>query len=198
MHCDWPFEQPKSFLVLTSACVLDGKLITSVYHEEGELGWQFYPVEGPAKEEAVTIELQEIVEVDQSVLDLSALPIGWMAIRSNNDRTWITKEIDAILIDWTRISSSKQFFTSVLRQCNSPKWHGKNLNALRDSWVTGEINPTGPPYTFTFRDSQRMSPDMAEFRDAVLEIARESVRENGGRIRNAEQVVPPKSDRAGG
>ncbi|MBD5779657.1 barstar family protein [Pelagicoccus sp. NFK12] len=53
-----------------------------------------------------------------------------------------------IEIDWNQISTVDEFYDTVLPQSEAPSWHGRNLNALNDSWVTGGINRGGPPYNF--------------------------------------------------
>lgn len=98
--------------------------------------------------------------------------------------TWYAKELTEapcpITVDWSRIASPSELWESLLHQSGAPEWHGRNLNALRDSWVRGDINRSGPPYAFRFLNRGQAQPALAELADAVLEIARESVREQGG------------------
>ena len=182
--------------------MLEGKLITHVFHDENDHGWQFLSAEGASGERAMLVALEEVVKVDPTVLEVADLAPGWMATRTKANRTWTKKETygDApeIVIDWTLIESIEQFFDSILLQSSAPNWHGRNLNALRDSWITGGINPHGPPYRFRFIVGPALPTGLASFREAVEEAATESIDENGGTNKKAEQVVPPKSDRAGG
>ncbi len=83
-------------------------------------------------------------------------------------------------IDWAAIHSPSDFFDVVLRQMQAPEWHGRNLDALNDSWVTGDICPTGPPFRFRFRSSPPADVELASFAATVREIAEASVHENGG------------------
>lgn len=85
-----------------------------------------------------------------------------------------------IVIEWSEIQCEDDFYTSVFKQCESPTWHARNLDALADSWVTASINGINPPYTFVFLDTATASPSLFTFLNAVKEIAEESIRENGG------------------
>lgn len=77
----------------------------------------------------------------------------------------------------------EDFFGKVLPQCGSPSWHGRNLDSLNDSWVTGGIDALGPPYDFQFSGMLEASDDLSLFREKICDIARRSVEENGGRFK---------------
>ena len=85
-----------------------------------------------------------------------------------------------INVDWSTITSVTELWVVLCREAQEPEWHGRNLNALRDSWITGGINPTGPPYVFSFINCGRINPDINEIAIAVMEIASDSVQANGG------------------
>jgi hypothetical protein len=85
-----------------------------------------------------------------------------------------------ITLDWSSISSLPELWDVLLKESNAPTWHGHNLNALRDSWVTGDINPTGPPYAFHFLNSDLISPALVDVAPSVMQIAHTSVQEHGG------------------
>lgn len=87
-----------------------------------------------------------------------------------------------VIIDWGICSCETTFYDVVLPQCGSPAWHGRNLNALADSWITGGIDTGGQPYGFYFLNGDKITPELIEFRDAVERIAWESVGENGGHL----------------
>jgi len=85
-----------------------------------------------------------------------------------------------ISVDWSHINSKSELWEILCRQAQEPDWHGRNLDALNDSWVTGGINLTGPPYEFEFLNCSKINLSIRELAAAVMEIARDSVRENGG------------------
>ncbi|SKA98534.1 Barstar (barnase inhibitor) [Prosthecobacter debontii] len=170
----------------------NGAAITRAYHDEDDHGWQFCSEHITHPKDAMLVSLQEIVNIDQSVTEIADLPPGWMAQRERIGSAWhrILQYADAtqVIIDWSLITSEEAFYDSVLSQCGSPTWHGRNLDALADSWITGGIDSGGPQYAFGFFASESTLPDLIAFRDSVLKIAEESIDENGGRyIQQSEQ-----------
>ncbi len=87
-----------------------------------------------------------------------------------------------ILIDWSLIQDQERFYADVLAQADAPSWHGHNLNAMHDSWVTGGICSSGPPFHFVFRHFKDITADLKEFAEAICEIARDSAKETGGKL----------------
>jgi RNAse (barnase) inhibitor barstar len=85
-----------------------------------------------------------------------------------------------ILIDWATIGSREEFYDRVLPQMDAPSWHGRTLDALQDSWVTGGICPSGPPFAVDFKRTTSSTPDLCDFASEVEEIARASVQRHGG------------------
>lgn len=85
-----------------------------------------------------------------------------------------------IIIDWTAIMDEDGFYASVLPQTDAPSWHGHNLDAIQDSWITGNICPSGPPFDFAIRGLSKA--DLRDFSHTVLEIVEESVKTHGGQI----------------
>ncbi len=92
-----------------------------------------------------------------------------------------------ILIDWLNICSKDEFYNLVLPQCEAPSWHGRNLDALNDSWVAGDINGVKLPYSFWFINGLQINSQLLDFRAAVEEIAVNSIEENGGQIHRVEE-----------
>lgn len=183
----WPFDQPANCATITSDLVMKaGMPITHVYHDEGDDGWQFHPGEGVAMEHAMVVGLGTIVRRDPSLLQVADLPPGWMAWREGPDAPWQRKlqyeDAPRITLDWAQVRSIEDFHDVVLPQCGSPAWHGRNLDALSDSWITGGIDTNGPPYAFDFQNVDQIRPELSAFAEEVMSIARESIDENGGRF----------------
>jgi hypothetical protein len=84
------------------------------------------------------------------------------------------------MIDWFSINTVEEFWDFICLEGKEPTWHGRNLAALNDSWVTGNINQTGPPYEFCFLNCASINESIQDFAKAVMEIARDLVHENGG------------------
>ncbi len=88
----------------------------------------------------------------------------------------------SIQIDWTTIQTEDQLWREIIFKSGHPSWHGRNMNALADGWVTGGLSPDGPPYEFVFDNCNRIHETMLDLATAVMEIAEDSVLENGGSI----------------
>jgi hypothetical protein len=87
-----------------------------------------------------------------------------------------------IAIDWSQVSTADSFYDLVFAQTGAPGWHGRNLAALSDSWVTGAICESGPPFDFVFLKVEQAVPGLRELIEVIHGIARDSVAENGGSI----------------
>jgi RNAse (barnase) inhibitor barstar len=194
----WPFDQPPNCAVITTTHVIrEGCEVTYVYHDEDDHGWQFHHCSQPSMKDAMIVSLQNVLAKDSSLLEVADLPPGWMATRPSRSSPWERKlqhaDTPVVEIDWPSIQSQDAFFDLVADLCGFPSWHGRNLDALADSWVTGGIDSKGPPYVFNFAGGSTVSPELTEFRDAVQQIARESVDENGGRFRLLESEIGESS-----
>lgn len=56
-----------------------------------------------------------------------------------------------IVLDGQDWLTEADFIEAVLAAVNAPSWHGRNYNALHDSFVTGSINGIDPPYDFVIQ-----------------------------------------------
>ncbi len=195
----WPFDQPENCATITTSHVMrHGATITRAYHDEIDHGWQFYSEHVTQTKDAMIVALREIVAIDPTITEIADLLPGWMAKREAVGSFWQRdlQYADAaiVLVDWSYVLCESDFYVIVLPQCGSPGWHGRNLDALADSWITGGIDQMGPPYAFGFFNIESTPPDMLGFRDAILEIAQDSIDENGGRF--IPQTQPADTDPA--
>lgn len=63
--------------------------------------------------------------------------------------------------------------------CLGTSWHGRNLNALGDSIVTGDVNGIEPPYTIVNKNINSCSSNsLKEFQLKVFEIFNEAKQED--------------------
>lgn len=67
-----------------------------------------------------------------------------------------------IALDGREWQTEAEFIEAVLASVDAPSWHGRNYNALRDSFVTGSINGIEAPYDFTIRMPPDPSPEVAD------------------------------------
>lgn len=88
----------------------------------------------------------------------------------------------AVVIDWAEITSKETFYDYIFKATNAPSWHGRNLDAINDTWLAAGILDWGPPFHFTIKNQKLVAGDLSAFASVIREIAEESVRENGGSI----------------
>lgn len=67
-----------------------------------------------------------------------------------------------IILDGRDWQTEAQFIEAVLTAVDAPYWHGRNYNALRDSFVTGDINGIDPPYDFVIKSPSQPSPELSD------------------------------------
>jgi hypothetical protein len=92
---DWPFADPKNVAVYTVKSIWKlGKPILYVYHDEDDGAWQFHTDRVPNEEDSSVISLKRIVELDESIKELSDLPIGWCAWRASKKHPWQRKKMN--------------------------------------------------------------------------------------------------------
>ncbi len=85
----WPFDQPPNCAVITlRSIVFDGASILRVVHDEDDHGWQFLDGDDVDMADAAVVLLKEIVQCDQTVLEIADLPPGWFAWRVSPNSAW--------------------------------------------------------------------------------------------------------------
>lgn len=85
-----------------------------------------------------------------------------------------------IIVDWKQIETEGDFYDIFLPQVKAPEWHGRNLDALTDSLVTGAINSIEPPYTIHSINTGFAPKKISGFQLKVLTTFNEGVAENRG------------------
>lgn len=85
----WMFtDEPNVMVMTTKNIVSNKKPILSVWHDADDGMWQFLDGTDVNEEDAMLISLEEIVSIDDSVKEVSDLPLGWVAWREKNSSTW--------------------------------------------------------------------------------------------------------------
>ncbi len=79
-----------------------------------------------------------------------------------------------IFKNWKELKPEKEFYASFLPQVSAPVWHGRNLDALGDSIVTGDVNGIEPPYTIRSINELDVTKSLEEFKIKVLAVFKEA------------------------
>jgi hypothetical protein len=86
---DWPFDDPPDTEVIALDRVLDGgSAVLVVARDEDEPAWQFLDGEHVFEEDACVVLLGEIVQLDPSLMEVAALPVGSHAWRVSASAPW--------------------------------------------------------------------------------------------------------------
>lgn len=93
MDKEWPFEDPKNVIAITTKQVIEkGYPILYVSHDADDGCWQFHTGNTTSENDALVVALETIVKLDPSIKFLATLPYGWVAIRENKDDPWTRQE----------------------------------------------------------------------------------------------------------
>ena len=86
----WPFADPPNVAVFTVRRVLDGSSwIAYVFHDAEDGAWQFHGHDTTNDiGEAKIVALEEIVNMDPTVVELADLPPSWRAWRVSPNVGW--------------------------------------------------------------------------------------------------------------
>lgn len=74
--------------VFTTLPILNGAPILYVFHHEEDGAWEFYGEEDVDDDERKVVALEEIVNMDSSLLKVCDLPLGYCARRKAKDAEW--------------------------------------------------------------------------------------------------------------
>jgi hypothetical protein len=67
-----------------------------------------------------------------------------------------------IVLDGRDWLTEADLIEAVVAAVDGPPWHGRNYNALRDSFVAGSVNGLAPPYHFIIQPPSAPTPEVAE------------------------------------
>jgi len=65
--------------------------------------------------------------------------------------------------------SSDDLYRAFFHAVQAPAWHGKNLNAIRDSIASGQINKIEVPYRLVFTNYASLSGELKQVTDFFIE-----------------------------
>ena len=82
-----------------------------------------------------------------------------------------------ILVNWKEIETEELFYDQFLPQVSAPEWHSRNLDALADSIITGDINGIEPPYIIKSINTNKAPKSLKEFQNKVLNVFIEATME---------------------
>jgi hypothetical protein len=85
----WVFRDNPNVMVMTTKDVVYNKReILSVWHDSDDGMWQFLDGPDVNEEVAMLVSLEEMVNIDESIVDIADLPLGWVAWREQKGLAW--------------------------------------------------------------------------------------------------------------
>jgi len=90
---NWVFKENRNVMVISTKSIIERKCpILSVWHDADDGMWQFLDSSDVDEGDAVLISLEEIVNLDISISEISDLPLGWVAWRREKGDVWKKQE----------------------------------------------------------------------------------------------------------
>ena len=80
-------EAPQTAVFTTKFVILNNSPILYVSHDK-DGDWQFHGAEEATTEDAAIVRLDEMIAIDNSVLEVSDLPLGAYAVRKSANDPW--------------------------------------------------------------------------------------------------------------
>jgi hypothetical protein len=88
------FQKPARAVVITQWVVVNkGLPILAVFHSAGDEEWMFFADVNPTVDVQVSVTLEDLLKLDESLKELSDLPAGWKATREQKGTSWNRQKI---------------------------------------------------------------------------------------------------------
>lgn len=87
------FSDSLNTAVFTTKFVIrDKQTITTIFHDYEDGAWQFFSDDHFKNYEdvAMVVSLEEIIELDKTILEIADLPLGYVAVRKSLKGRWTT------------------------------------------------------------------------------------------------------------
>lgn len=85
-------EENKNKSVITTKYVVNNNsIIVSVFYDE-DGDWQFLGEEEVGEEDAIVVSIQEMIDIDKSLVNLPDLKEGESAYRKNKESIWLIRK----------------------------------------------------------------------------------------------------------
>lgn len=78
--------------------------------------------------------------------------------------------VKELFMDASQWKTTDDLYLSFFEAVKAPAWHGKNLDAVRESIRAGQINGTEVPYCLVLKNYDHLSESLKEKTDAFIEV----------------------------
>ena len=84
-------ENKNKSAITTKYVVNNNAIIVSVFYDE-DGDWQFFGKEEVSEEDAIVVSIQEMIDIDKSLVNLPDLKEGESAYRKNKESIWLIRK----------------------------------------------------------------------------------------------------------
>lgn len=84
-------ENKNKSAITTKYVVNNNSIIVSVFYDE-DGDWQFLGDEEVSEEDAIVVSIQEMIDIDKSLVNLPDLKEGESAYRKNKESIWLIRK----------------------------------------------------------------------------------------------------------
>lgn len=84
-------ENKNKSAITTKYVVNNNSIIVSVFYDE-DGDWQFLGEEEVSEEDAIVVSIQEMIDIDKSLVNLPDLKEGESAYRENKESIWLIRK----------------------------------------------------------------------------------------------------------
>ena len=84
-------ENKNKSAITTKYVVNNNSIIVSVFYDE-DGDWQFLGEEEVSEEDTIVVSIQEMIDIDKSLVNLPDLKEGESAYRKNQESIWLIRE----------------------------------------------------------------------------------------------------------
>ena len=89
---EWKFNESRNTMIITQRQILTGEAyVLHVSHDIEDGMWQFLDGSTCDMENAIIISLEEMFQVDNTIMNLADLPLGAIACRNDINKVWEIK-----------------------------------------------------------------------------------------------------------
>ncbi len=87
---------------------------------------------------------------------------------------WSTETVRELVMNAVAWTSRDDMYSSFFEAVGAPPWHGKNLDALWDSFRGGQINKIEVPYRLVFKNYGALSASLKNDAERFIGVIREA------------------------
>ena len=84
-------ENKNKSAITTKYVVNNNSIIVSIFYDE-DGDWQFLGEEEVSEEDAIVVSIQEMIDIDKSLVNLPDLKEGESAYRKNKESIWLIRK----------------------------------------------------------------------------------------------------------